>query len=146
MHGLGYSPGYLRLCHGVWRDFLRFAHRSAGLVEFTQELATQFRELAVVGVVMGVGADRVNDQLRRKGWKMPVLNGSALRLIYGVEFTPRLVMIDAEGVIQGIVTGWGSESAAEVQAIRKRWRINIGCSPRRFSCCYSDPAGLTRLA
>jgi hypothetical protein len=86
-----------------------------------QELTAQHPELAVVGVVMAASADRVSEQLRRKDWKMPVVNGSALRLIYGVEFTPRLVMIDTEGVIQGIVTGWGSESAAELQAIRKRW-------------------------
>jgi site-specific recombinase XerD len=42
MQGLGYSPAYLRLCHGVWRNFLDFALRSPAPVAFSQELVTRF--------------------------------------------------------------------------------------------------------
>ena len=42
MQGLGYSPAYLRLCHGVWRDFLHFALRAPAPAEFSQELVTRF--------------------------------------------------------------------------------------------------------
>jgi site-specific recombinase XerD len=42
MKGLGYSPGYLRLCRGVWQDFLHFAYHSPTPEAFSQELVTRF--------------------------------------------------------------------------------------------------------
>jgi site-specific recombinase XerD len=42
MKGLGYSPGYLRLCRGVWQDFLHFAYHSPTAEAFSQELVTRF--------------------------------------------------------------------------------------------------------
>src|SRR5438445_7714423 len=42
MKGLGYSPAYLRLCRGVWQDFLHFACQSPTPEAFSQELVTRF--------------------------------------------------------------------------------------------------------
>src|SRR5262245_54789379 len=42
MQGLGYSPAYLRLCLGVWREFLHFAPHSPAPAELSQELVTRF--------------------------------------------------------------------------------------------------------
>jgi hypothetical protein len=97
------------------------SHSLDEVMMFAEGLKARYRDIALVGVVMSASGDRVNEQLRQKGWKMPVLNGTRLRLSYGVDYTPRLVLIDADGVIQGMVTGWGSESAAEVQSAQKRW-------------------------
>jgi site-specific recombinase XerD len=42
MQGLGYSRAYLRLCHGVWQNFLNFAGQLPAPAAFSQELVTRF--------------------------------------------------------------------------------------------------------
>ncbi|GBD36762.1 hypothetical protein HRbin36_01890 [bacterium HR36] len=62
-------------------------------------------------VVLFMEEDReaVRDLLQRRDWPYPVLLGRALRASYQVEATPRLVLLDGQGVVQGQYTGWGPE-------------------------------------
>jgi len=52
---------------------------------------------------------------------MPLLKGSGLRIGYAVETTPKLIIIDAMGVVRGSYLGWGHETAHEVFEELKRW-------------------------
>ena len=45
---------------------------------------------------------------------VPVLSGTGLRLSYAVEATPKLVVIDAAGLVRGSYLGWGPETPGGV--------------------------------
>jgi hypothetical protein len=44
-----------------------------------------------------------------------------MRISYGVETTPKVVLIDSIGTIRGMYLGWGAETADEVMAELRRW-------------------------
>jgi hypothetical protein len=52
---------------------------------------------------------------------LPLLKGSGLRISYAVETTPKLMIIDATGVVRGSYLGWGHETSREVFEELKRW-------------------------
>ena len=52
--------------------------------------------------------------------KLPVLDGAGLKLSYGVEATPKFVVIDAKGMVKGSYVGWGPETPASI-------RTDLGC-------------------
>jgi hypothetical protein len=91
------------------------------LMRHLDELNRKHNEIRLIGMVMTSDAGLIGRQVTRKGWKLPVLNASALRGLYGVEFTPRLVMIDAGGIVQGIVDGWGTETTFQIETAMKKW-------------------------
>jgi hypothetical protein len=52
--------------------------------------------------------------------RFPTLAGKALKRSYGVESTPRFVVLDSEGVVRAAFTGWGPEiPPALTEAVRK---------------------------
>ncbi len=65
--------------------------------------------ITVLGMAMSEDGDLVRKQRTDLNLTFPVLCGSGLRLSYGVETTPRLVVLDAEGVVRGSYLGWGLE-------------------------------------
>jgi hypothetical protein len=50
-----------------------------------------------------------------------VLDGRGLHHTYGVDGTPRLVVLDGNGVLRGGWTGWGGHTASEVAREVERW-------------------------
>ena len=52
---------------------------------------------------------------------VPVLDGSGLRISYDVDGTPKLMLLDADGVLRGEYTGWGRETPDEVMGDLRRW-------------------------
>jgi hypothetical protein len=91
------------------------------LMEVLQGVAQRHREVVLLGLTMSNDAARIARLQREKAWKMPVLNGTGLRISYDVDCIPKLVLIDADGVVQGSVVGWGSETPSELEAELKRW-------------------------
>ena len=91
------------------------------LMGLVGRIAATYREVAVIGLAMGGRELDVLAQRNRKGWKFPVLDGTGLRQSYDVSYTPKLVLIDARGVVCGMVGGWGSNTAEEIQAELPRW-------------------------
>jgi hypothetical protein len=67
------------------------------------------------------------------GFTFPVLDGGALRVSYGVETTPKFVLLDSANMVRGGWLGWGQETAAEVREELKRWLaapVQLPPSPR----------------
>jgi peroxiredoxin len=92
------------------------------LLRFAQAVHEDFREqVAVVALAMSEDAERVRKQHASLHLSYPVLNGKGLRISYAVDVTPRLVLLDAGGVVRGIYVGWGSETPVEVLAEVRRW-------------------------
>jgi peroxiredoxin len=92
------------------------------LLNFARTIYTSHRgQAAVVALAMSDDAERVRKQHAEFQLPFPVLNGTGLRISYGVEATPRLVVLDVDGVVRGTYLGWGAESSAEVERELKRW-------------------------
>ncbi|HLN28607.1 MAG TPA: redoxin domain-containing protein [Gemmataceae bacterium] len=66
-------------------------------------------------------AARIEQQTKELHLSFPVLSGQGLRQTYGVDATPKLVVIDADGVVRGIYEGWGPETRSLVTDELNRW-------------------------
>jgi hypothetical protein len=93
-------------------DVLRYAEKM---------LATHGQKLNVVGMAVSDDEEKVKKQLVDLSLTIPVLHGNGLRVTYGVETTPKLVLIDAAGIVRGGWLGWGQETSEEVMGELKLW-------------------------
>ena len=50
----------------------------------------------------------------------PILDGNGLRLTLGADQTPRFVIIDSEGLVRLAQTGWGFQTAYELDEVLQR--------------------------
>lgn len=92
------------------------------LLRFAQQLHQMHgRQMSVVG--MSVSDDATEVLRQREGLKFdfPVYRGAGMRISYGVDSTPKLVVIDGKGYIRGAYHGWGQQTAHEVTAEVRRW-------------------------
>jgi peroxiredoxin len=76
--------------------------------------------VTVVGMAVCDDAEKVLKQRAELKLTFPVVDGSALYGTYGIEATPKCVLIDADGVVRGSWLGWGEETPAEILAELKR--------------------------
>jgi peroxiredoxin len=98
------------------------SYTAAELLRFAQEVHTSLgRHVQVVG--LSVSDDTQAALRQHAGFKLtfPLVHGGGMRISYGVETTPRLVIIDSAGIVRAAYTGWGRETAAEVLAELRRW-------------------------
>lgn len=68
----------------------------------------------VVGLAMSEEAAAVRKQRADLRVTFPMLNGTGLRQSYAVEATPKLLVVDADGVVRGAYLGWGRETRGAV--------------------------------
>src|SRR5207249_48916 len=80
------------------------------IMTLVQGVTARHPEVVLVGLAMTDDAHKVSRLKAARGWKMPVLNGTGLQISYSVDCVPKMVLIDAEGVVQTSVIGWGSET------------------------------------
>ena len=91
------------------------------LLRFAQSLGDAHRDVQVLGLAMSEDAERVRRQRADLKLTFPVLNGTGLRLSYGVEATPKLIVVDRDGLVRGACVGWGRETPGEVTEELQRW-------------------------
>jgi hypothetical protein len=91
------------------------------LMSLVQQVAARHPGVAVIGFAMTSDPDQAARQRRQRGWKFPVIHGTGLRISYAVDCTPRLVLVGADGTVRGIVVGWGSETARELESEIPDW-------------------------
>src|SRR5262249_21438159 len=95
---------------------------SVSLLAFAQKLATEHGSQAVVfGLAVAGEPEQVRKQWNALQLTFPILSGSGLRTSYAVETTPKIVVLDAAGVVRGAFFGWGSDTAREVRAELRQW-------------------------
>jgi hypothetical protein len=96
--------------------------RAAELLQFCQTLHTSHgKYVAVVGLSVSEDVKAVLEQRTELKCTFPIFHGGGLRRSYGVETTPKLVLIDAAGFVRGDYLGWGRETAGEVLAELRNW-------------------------
>jgi peroxiredoxin len=93
-------------------ELLRFAQRLGDLHR---------REIAVVGLVVGDDDVRVRQQRDDLGLTFPLLAGKGLRLLYEITATPKIVLIDAQGIVRATYVGWGREMPGAITTELRRW-------------------------
>src|SRR5262249_46092981 len=92
------------------------------LLRFAQEVHTGYsRHVSVIGLSVSDDNQAVLTQLKELKLGFPVLYGGGIRISYGVETTPKLVLIDSAGIVRGMYMGWGAETAREVLTDLRRW-------------------------
>lgn len=79
-------------------------------------------EVTVLAMAVSEDADAVMKQYGDLKLSFPVLLGKSLRFSYAVESTPKLVVLDAEGMVRGAYIGWGREIPIAVADDLKRWQ------------------------
>jgi peroxiredoxin len=95
---------------------------SAELLRFARDIRVRFKgHVSVLGLSVSDDAKAVRKQQADLDLGFPLLSGSALRISYEVETTPKLVLIDASGIVRGSYLGWGRETPDEIMVELRRW-------------------------
>jgi peroxiredoxin len=81
----------------------------------------QQRGVTVVGMAVTDDVAAVKKLHADLRLAFPVLAGKGFHVSYGVDATPRMVLLDAEGIVRGAYTGWGSETPREVTEELRNW-------------------------
>jgi peroxiredoxin len=92
------------------------------VLSFAQAVQDKYRQRVwVLGFAVSEDAERVKKQRQDCGLSFPIHSGNGLRHSYGVEATPKLVILDADGLVRGNYVGWGPETASTVTDELQRW-------------------------
>ncbi|MCS6849934.1 MAG: peroxiredoxin family protein [Gemmataceae bacterium] len=88
---------------------------------FLQELTTTFGpDIAVVALAVSEDTAHILRQREELKLTIPILSGTGLRRSFAVDATPKLVVLDADGIARASLVGWGPESPAAVRGELKR--------------------------
>jgi peroxiredoxin len=91
------------------------SRNAAELLRFAQDLQKKSGvQLTVLGLAVSEDTEAVLRQHADLKLQFPLASGRGLRHTYGVEATPKLVVLDADGVVRGAYIGWGREIPAAV--------------------------------
>jgi peroxiredoxin len=104
-----------RLRHWLGRPVLLVFYnptsRSAGeVLRFTRALSNRRADVHVVGLAVTDDPEQVLKQAKEFQVPFPILAGQGLRLTYGVDGTPKFIVLDAAGIVRGAFVGWGRET------------------------------------
>jgi len=92
------------------------------MLRFARDVHARFNGgVMVVGLSVSDDVRTVQRQRVQTGVDFPLLHGNGLRISYAVETTPKIVLVDATGIVRGSYVGWGRETASEVLADLRRW-------------------------
>ncbi len=77
--------------------------------------------LAVLGFALSEDAPVLRAQYEEFRLTFPIGAGRPLRQRYGVDATPRLIVLDPDGYVRTAITGWGPESSVALETEILRW-------------------------
>jgi peroxiredoxin len=121
----GSKPEHLRRWRGKPILMVFYQPNSASaadVLRFAQGIQNAGKDAVVVlGMALGQDAQLVTKQRDEMKLTFPLLDGSGLRQSYAVDGTPKILVIDAGGVMRGCYTGWGSEIPKMATDELRRW-------------------------
>jgi hypothetical protein len=107
------QPEHFRRWHGKPILMVFYQPKSitaTEVLQFAQSIQNMGHDAVVVlGMAMSQDAPEVLKQRDALRVTFPLLDGTGLRQSYDVEATPKVLVIDASGVVRGVYTGWGHE-------------------------------------
>jgi peroxiredoxin len=94
------------------------------VLHFAQKtLEGNSEQVVVLGLAVSDDTEKVLKQRASLRLTFPLLSGTGLRLSYAVEATPKLVVLDAAGLVRGSYIGWGPEIPRSVCEDLKKCRM-----------------------
>jgi peroxiredoxin len=117
----------VRLSRMLGRPVLVFFYAPAGqtgkeVVEYAKTLAVEHGDkLAIMPMAVTNDAQLVKKQHQELLLPFAILDGRAMHLTFGVDATPRVVLLDAEGIVRYAHTGWGAHVPRELQLELGQW-------------------------
>ena len=91
------------------------------VLRFAKNLAEAQRDrVAILAMAVTNAPEVARKQHADLRLPFPVLDGQGMRLTFGVEATPRLVVLDGDGVVRAATTGWGYQTPTEMTDALKR--------------------------
>jgi peroxiredoxin len=91
------------------------------ILQFAQSLSDNHRSrVHVLGFAIPDDLEKVRAQQINLKLPYPILSGKSLRQSYLVEVTPKIVVVDAQGIVRGMYDGWGPEIPWAVRQDLKR--------------------------
>lgn len=97
---------------------------AAQVLHFAQKtLEGNSEQVVVLGLADSDDTEHVLKQRASLRLTFPVLSGTGLKLSYAVEATPKLIVIDAAGIVRGSYLGWGPEIPQSVTEDLKKCRV-----------------------
>ena len=114
-----------RLRHALGKPVLLVFYNPASptaidVLDYAQRMSAS-NKLTVLALSMSGDPDVARKQRATLKLTLPVLDGTGLRISYDVDGTPKLMLLDADGVLRGEYTGWGRETPDEVMGDLRRW-------------------------
>jgi peroxiredoxin len=105
---------------------LVFYHPSSAttpaVLHYAQQLLAAFpQRISVVGMCVSENVEAVRKQHIEMGLKFPILSAGGLRSSFGVETTPKIILLDSANIVRGEYLGWGRETPREVNEELKHW-------------------------
>jgi peroxiredoxin len=89
---------------------------------FAQALIDTYpQQVTVLALAVCEDAAMVLKQRSELGLTFPILSGTGLRLTYGIDSTPKMIILDGAGVVRSSLVGWGPESATTIKTELFRW-------------------------
>jgi peroxiredoxin len=99
------------------------SRHASDLLKFAQSIReTRDATVTVLAFTVTDDTEAVLKQREDLGLTFPILSGQGLKFTYAVEATPKVVVLDARGVVRGAYVGWGSELPDLVSAELARWK------------------------
>jgi len=116
-----------RLSRLLGRPVLVFFYAPTGdtgkeVLRFAQSLVQQHGDkISVMAMAVTNDAEVARKQHAELRLSFPILDGGGMRLTFGVDATPRVVLLDPEGYVRVACTGWGVHVPREIQDELQRW-------------------------
>ena len=77
--------------------------------------------IGVLALAVSADVEFVRRQHADMKLPFPILDGNGLHVTFAVEATPRLLVLDGEGIVRAAYTGWGPQIPGEVEAEIGNW-------------------------
>ena len=92
------------------------------VLQFAKTLTQQHGDkLAVMAMAVTNDADFALKQHATMQLPFAILDGRGMHLTFGVKDTPRLVLLDGEGIVRSADTGWAYQVPREIQDELQHW-------------------------
>jgi peroxiredoxin len=87
----------------------------AEVLHFARELCENYpNRVQVLAMAVTDDAEGARKQHTALKLSFPLLDGNGLHRTYDVQATPRLVLLDGEGIVRGLYTGWSPHTPREI--------------------------------
>ncbi len=99
------------------------------VIDYVKDMSEKQPGVAIMAMAVAPDADSARKQHRDMHLTFPILDGNGMRMTFGADQTPRLVLLDGNGYVRMAQTGWGYHTPCEIE--EELERLNPTVSARQ---------------